>query len=224
GHRLYGHVDGAEAYSAGRYRAEAAAAIAEAERAGRLPVVVGGTGLYLEALIRGLAEIPPVPEEVRSAVRARANALGAAALHRELARRDPQSAHRLRPSDQQRIVRALEVLEATGRSLSLWQSERSAAPVLDPERVCRVVLSVDRTLLRERIAHRFATMLEKGVLEEVAQLRARRLDPGLPVMKAIGVRPLMRHLGGEVDLETAVGEAVAETRRYAKRQETWFRH
>jgi tRNA dimethylallyltransferase len=222
-HLLYGHVDAAESYSVGRWCVDAAAALAAVERAGRLPVVVGGTGLYFKALTRGLAAVPPIPAPVRSALRARLAAEGVAPLYVELRERDPAAAHRLMPGDRTRITRALEVVVATGRPLAQWQAD-GMQPALDPDRAIKVFLDVDRAELYRRIDARFDAMLAAGVLEEVRALRRRALDPALPAMKAHGVPWLIRHLAGEIDLATAVAEAKRDTRRYSKRQATWFRH
>jgi tRNA dimethylallyltransferase len=222
-HLLYGHVDAAENYSVGRWCVDAAAALAAVERAGRLPVVVGGTGLYFKALTRGLAAVPPIPAAVRSAVRSRLAAEGVAPLYAELRDRDPAAARRLMPGDRARIARALEVVTATGRSLTDWHAE-GMKPALDPDRAIKVFLEVDRRELYRRIDARFDAMLAAGVLEEVRALGRRALDPALPAMKAHGVPWLIRHLAGEIDLATAVAEAKRDTRRYTKRQATWFRH
>ncbi len=222
-HRLYGHVDAAENYSAGRYVAEAAAALGEAERLGRLPILVGGTGLYFKALTHGLSAVPPIPADVRTAVRARLRAEGPAALHDELARRDPQGAARLEPADRTRIARALEVIEATGRPLGDWH-RRGLPPVLDPAGAVRVFLAPEREELYRRIDARFDAMLAAGALEEVRRLAARGLDPLLPAMKAHGVPWLIRHLAGEMSLAEAAEKGKQDTRHYAKRQFTWFRH
>jgi tRNA dimethylallyltransferase len=222
-HLLYGHVDAAESYSVGRWCVDAAAALAAAERAGRLPVVVGGTGLYFKALTRGLAAVPPIPAAVRSALRARLAAEGVAPLYAELRERDPAAAHRLMPGDRTRITRALEVVATTGRPLAQWQAD-GMQPALDPDCAIKVFLDVDRAELYRRIDARFDAMLTAGVLEEVRALRRRALDPALPAMKAHGVPWLIRHLAGGIDLATAVAEAKRDTRRYSKRQATWFRH
>jgi tRNA dimethylallyltransferase len=222
-HRLYGHVDAAEAYSAGRWLADARAVLDEAEREGWLPIFVGGTGLYFKALTQGLSAVPPIPAAIREAVRARLAAEGPAALHAELARRDPAAAERLKPADRTRIARALEVVEATGRPLADWHGEGSK-PLIDPAQAIKVFLSPDREELRRRINARFDVMLAAGALEEVRALDARGLDPLLPGMKAHGVPWLRRHLHGEISLGEAAEGAKADTRRYAKRQLTWFRH
>jgi tRNA dimethylallyltransferase len=222
-HRLYGQVDAAENYSVGRWCADASAALAEAWNAGRVPILVGGTGLYFKALTQGLSAVPPTPPEIRAAVRARLDAQGAAALHDELARRDPGMAARLRPADKMRIGRALEVLEATGRSLAEWHRDGMPA-MLDPAGAVSVFLTPDRAELYRRIDARFDAMLAAGALEEVRALDARRLDPLLPAMKAHGVPWLRRHLAGELGLGEAADGAKMDTRRYTKRQATWFRN
>jgi tRNA dimethylallyltransferase len=222
-HRLYGHVDAAENYSTGRWCVDVSAALREAQAAGQLPIVVGGTGLYFKALTQGLAAIPPTPAEVRSRVRARAQVEGIAALHAELRARDPATAKRLMPGDRVRVTRALEVVLATGRSLSDWQRE-GMTPALEACSTARIFLDVDRRELYPRIDMRFDAMLAAGAPEEVSALRSRNLDPALPAMKAHGVPWLMRHLAGEIDLATAAEGAKRDTRRYTKRQMTWFRH
>lgn len=222
-HALFGTVDAAARHSVMAWLADAGREIAAARAAGRLPVVVGGTGLYLAALTEGLSPVPPVPDEVRAFWRARQQREPSEALHAELSRRDPVMAARLRPSDPQRLVRALEVIDATGRSLADWQAERSA-PVVEPASAVRLVLAPPRPHLRAVIGRRFEKMLDEGALAEVAALVARGLDPSLPAMKAIGVRPLAAFLAGRLDRSAAVEAAVTETRQYAKRQETWFRH
>jgi tRNA dimethylallyltransferase len=222
-HRLYGHVDGAVNSSVGRWCEDARTAIAEARASGLVPIVVGGTGLYFKALTQGLAAVPPVPAEVREAVRAQLEAEGPQALHDVLARRDPVMAERLKPADRTRVARALEVLDATGRSLADWQREGMPA-ILDPEAVARVFLAPDRVELGRRIDARFDAMLAAGALDEVRALDARRLDPLLPVMKAHGVPWLRRHLRGEISLEEAAEGGKRDTHRYTKRQMTWFRH
>lgn len=222
-HRLYGHVDAAETYSTGRWFRDVAAALAEAEAAGRLPIVTGGTGLYFTTLTRGLAAVPPIPEAVRVRLRERLAAEGAATLHAELATRDPVTAGRLRSNDGVRIVRALEVLEATGRSLSSWHEEE-LPPLVDPARTVSLFVHPDRETLVKRIEQRFDAMLAGGALEEVARLARRGLDPLLPAMKAHGVPWLIQHLAGAMSLDEAASLAKRDTRRYAKRQLTWFRN
>lgn len=221
-HRLYGHVDAAENYSVGRWLADVRPVLAEIAASARLPIFVGGTGLYFKALTRGLATVPPVPPEIRTAVRERAERIGIAALHAELARRDPVTAARLTPADRVRVARALEVLEATGRSLTEWHG--TGTPLLDPAATARVFLNPDRAELYRRIDGRFEAMLTAGAVEEVRALDARGLDPLLPAMKAHGVPWLRRWLRGEISREEASEGGRRDTRHYAKRQLTWFRH
>jgi tRNA dimethylallyltransferase len=222
-HRLYGHVDAAVNYSVGHWCAEARVALDAARSEGRLPLLVGGTGLYFKALTQGLSAVPPTPPEIRTAVRARCDAEGPAALHAELARRDPAMAARLRPGDRMRIARALEVLEATGRSLADWHRDGMPA-VLDPEQALKLFLTMDRGELHRRIDARFDAMLAAGAVAEVRALAARALDPMLPAMKAHGVPWLIRHLRGELTLAEAAEGGKRDTKRYTKRQATWFRH
>jgi tRNA dimethylallyltransferase len=222
-HRLYGRIDAAENYSVGRWRTEAAATIDATKRYGRAAVVVGGTGLYFNALIRGLAAVPAIPDEIREEVRGRLESEGINTLHTELAQRDPAAAARLMPGDRARITRALEVVLATGRSLLAWHEEGNAAS-LDAARAAKVFLSPDRDVLLQRIDARFDEMMAAGAAEEVQALAARGLDPNLPAMKAHGVPWLIRHLRGEIDLAEAVEGAKRDTRQYTKRQATWFRN
>lgn len=220
-HRLYGHAQGASGYSVGRYVADAAGAIAATRAAGRLPIFVGGTGLYFKALIEGLSPIPPIPDDIRRHWRDRAATEGAARLHAVLAERDAQMAARLEPTDPQRLVRALEVLDATGRSLGEWQRE-PGVPVMRGDDCVRLVLSPERSELHRRCDTRFDQMISAGALEEVRALAELRLDPSLPIMRALGVRPLLAHLAGAMSLEAAITASKAETRQYAKRQVTWL--
>ncbi len=220
-HLLYGHVGVAERYSVGRYQIDAAAAFAQARAQVRLPIFVGGTGLYFAALTEGLADIPPVPTAVRHDARDKLAALGVAGLHAELARRDPQTAAQLRPSDPQRVLRAYEVFEATGRSLASWQRE-AGVPVLKDLNLAKFVLDLPRPLLRERIEARFRAMMGAGARAEAAALKG--LDPTLPAAKILGLRQLWALDEGLTGEAEAVAAAVTATRQFAKRQETWFRH
>jgi tRNA dimethylallyltransferase len=222
-HRLYGHVDGAVNYSVGRYVEDAARVLASVREAGQTPIFVGGTGLYFKALTEGLSEIPPVPQEVRDAVRARCAGRESVELHALLEERDPGSAARLRPSDRLRIMRALEVQAATGRSIRSFHDEKDPGPLADADAI-KLFLAPDRAVLRARIDARFADMMGQGALDEVARLMARGLDPMLPVMRAHGVPGLIAHLRGAVSLEDAIIRAQNDTRAYAKRQFTWFRN
>jgi tRNA dimethylallyltransferase len=222
-HRLYGHVDAGVNCSAGMWVTDAAAALAEARAQHRLPIFIGGSGLYFKALTRGLSAVPPIPPEVREDVRARLERDGVEALHGLLAQRDPVAAERLKPRDRTRVARALEVIEATGRSLTDWHRD-GLPPLLPPDRVKAVFLAPDREGLYARIDARFGAMLDAGALEEVRALAERHLDPLLPAMKAHGVPALIRHLRGEISLADAAEIGRADTRHYAKRQFTWFRH
>ncbi len=221
-HRLYGHVDAAVNYSVGQYLADARAALDEVRRSGKAAIFVGGTGLYFKALTTGLAAVPPIPVEIRESVRARLAEHGAPALHAALTRLDPAGAARLSPNDRTRVARALEVVQATGRPIAEWQTE--GLPALIGPEAPRVFIAPERAALYGRIDARFATMIAAGALEEVRQLAARRLDPLLPAMKAHGVPWLIRHLAGEITLDEAAYHAKLDTRHYAKRQFTWFRH
>src|SRR5215472_18377111 len=222
-HRLYGHVDAAQRYSVGAWRQDAAAALAAAAGEAKVAILVGGTGLYFETLTKGLAAVPPTPDDIRAAVKARLDAEGAAALHAELVQRDPAAARRVMPADRSRIARALEVLLATGRSLADWHQE-GMPPALDAAQAVRAFLVPERAALKRRIETRFAAMLAAGALEEVRVLAARALDPALPAMKAHGVPWLIRHLNGEITMAEAVAQSTRDTRRYTKRQATWFRN
>ena len=222
-HRLYGVLPAAEPCSAARWRDMATREIAAARKAGRLPILVGGTGLYLKALLEGLVPLPEIPPSVRARARTLHARLGGAAFHAELGRRDPEIAARLDPGDSQRLIRAFEVIEATGRSLAEWQREAGAGPALDLD-YAAVVLRPPRAALYAACDQRFLAMVERGALAEVKALYELELDPELPAMKAVGVAELGRHLSGELTLDQAVALAQRSTRHYAKRQLTWFRH
>ena len=220
-HRLYGHVDASENYSVGRWLADVRPALAAIRREGRVPILVGGTGLYFKALTQGLSAIPPTPPEIRDRIRARLEREGPAPLHAELLARDPASV--VRPNDRARIARALEVLEATGRTIADWHRD-GLPPLIDGKDAVKVFLAPERDTLQQRIDRRFDMMLSAGALEEVRALGSRKLDPLLPAMKAHGVPWLIRHLAGEISLEEAAEGAKNDTRRYTKRQFTWARH
>jgi len=221
-HRLYGHVDAAVNFSVGQYLADARATLDEVRRSGRLAIFVGGTGLYFKALTAGLAAVPPIPPDIRDSVRARLAQHGAPALHAELQTRDPAAAARLSPNDRTRVSRALEVVAATGRPLADWHAE--GLPALIGPDAPRAFIAPERAALYARIDARFSAMVAAGTLDEVRQLAARKLDPLLPAMKAHGVPWLIRHLAGEITLDEAAYRARLDTRHYAKRQFTWFRH
>ncbi|TXN20155.1 tRNA (adenosine(37)-N6)-dimethylallyltransferase MiaA [Methylobacterium sp. WL9] len=222
-HRLYGTIDGAVNFSVGNVSRETSKILEEIMAEGRLPIFVGGTGLYFRALDEGLSEMPTVPDAVREAVRARAEGRETEALHAELAALDPAGAETLRPSDRMRVMRAIEVFEATGRPIAEFQGRRIPGP-LSGRPLLKFFIDVDRDELRRRIDARFLTMMEEGALDEVAALHARRLDPMLPVMRAHGVPGLIAHLDGALSRDEAITRGQADTRRYAKRQYTWFRH
>jgi tRNA dimethylallyltransferase len=224
-HRLYGILGVAERCSAARWRDLAVAEIAASHRARRLPILVGGTGLYLKALLDGLSPIPDIPPAIRAAALSRMAEQGAPAFHAELERRDPVMAARLQPQDRQRLVRAWEVLEATGRSLAEWQRELPRPGPGDPLLAPLVfVLEPPRDALYAACDSRLAAMLAAGALDEVAALDRLGLAPALPALKAVGVPELLAHLRGELALPAALAAAQQATRRYAKRQITWFRH
>ncbi|HLA20185.1 MAG TPA: tRNA (adenosine(37)-N6)-dimethylallyltransferase MiaA [Pseudolabrys sp.] len=222
-HVLYGHVDAAENYSVGRWCRDVGVELNDIAAQGRVPILVGGTGLYFKALTAGLAAVPPIPADIRENVRGRLQSEGVAPLYAELIERDPETAHRLMPLDRSRIARALEVMLATGRSLTDWHRDGQPA-LVDPTRAAKIFLTCERKQLVARIETRFAAMLTAGALEEVRALRERQLDPLLPAMKAHGVPWLIRHLNGELSLDEAAAGAIMDTRRYAKRQVTWFRN
>lgn len=219
-HHLYGHVDAGERYSVGRWLDDALAAMAAIQARGATPIVVGGTGLYFSALTKGLAEIPAADPEVRSALAARLTLEGAPALHAELTRADAPTAARIKPNDGPRILRALEVLESTGRSISAHHA--NTRPALAEHEWVGLLLTPERAALYAAIDQRFAAMLGAGALDEARALAVRGLDPMLPAMKAHGAPALMAHLRGELSLEEAAQIAQRDTRRYAKRQFTWM--
>jgi len=219
-HLLYGHIDASDGYSAARFQRDAAAALAQTRALGRVPIFTGGTGLYFEALTQGLAEIPAISEGVRKELRARRARLGESAFFAEFAARDPETAARLLPSDTQRVLRAFEVIEGSGRPLAHWQTMRGIAPLAEAK-LSRFVLSPPRPELHRRIESRFEQMMDSGALEEAARLKG--LDPRLPAAKILGLRELWAVLDGTSSLEAAKIAAKAATRQYAKRQLTWFR-
>jgi tRNA dimethylallyltransferase len=221
-HALYGFVSGAEAYSAGRYALDAAEAIVKARAAGRVPIIVGGTGLYFKVLIEGLSPVPPVDPQARTYWRTQAAARPAPELHALLSERDPEAAAQIMPTDPQRIVRALEVLESTGRSLAEWQ-RTPGKPVLRETDATRLVVLPEREAMNQAIAARFAAMLRAGAADEVRSLLGLGLSPDLPAMRALGVASLAAWIGDRLSLEDAAAQATAETRQYAKRQLTWLR-
>ena len=222
-HWLFGHVDGAENYSVGRWLEDFKATLDELAARGRVAVVAGGTGLYFKAALQGLSDIPAVPAEVRAKVREGARSRPPQELHAELARIDPITASRLRPSDPQRILRALEIFAATGRSLAQLQGARTP-PLLDPAACPAFFIAPSRPELFARINARFDKMIEAGALDEARALGSRGLDPLLPVMRAHGVPHLLSFFDGRMSLDEAIERGKSDTRHYAKRQVTFARH
>lgn len=222
-HRLYGHVPAGAAYSTGDWMREATALMEELRARGKCPVFVGGTGLYFRALTGGLSNMPAVPQDVRDRVRAQLADAGAETLYRVLSERDPETAARLKPGDGQRIVRALEVLEATGKSISAFQVPTGPI-VIDPDRAEKIVVLPDRSVLSSRIDRRFEAMMRSAAIEEVKALLALDLPPQMPVMKAIGVPQIAALLAGQMTEAQVIERGAAATRQYAKRQMTWFRN
>lgn len=222
-HHLYGHVPPDKTYSTGIWLDQATQAIAAIRARGALPVIVGGTGLYFRALTGGLSEMPAIPDPVRTELRARLETEGVEALHAELAALDPVMGERLGPADRQRILRALEVVRATGRSIVEFQG-RGGTRVVDPLSARCMVLEPERPVLHARINQRFGRMVDEGAIEEVRQLIALDIPPQHPAMKAIGVSQIADYLAGRHSLERAVELASTATRQYAKRQMTWFRN
>lgn len=222
-HRLYGHVDPAKAYSTGQWIRDVEQLAEAGDFRHSVPIFVGGTGLYFRALLEGLSPMPGIPPEIRRKWRERLASEGAERLHAILSRRDREAADGLQPADGQRIVRALEVLEVSGRSILSWREGRGR-PLVDVASARLLVLAPNRKRLAERIDRRFDAMLARGALEEVRKLLELGLDPALPAMKAIGVRELAAVIDGTISLEEASVRAKAATRQYAKRQSTWFRN
>lgn len=222
-HHLYGHVDPKRSYSTGEWLRETSALLADLKDQGRMPVIVGGTGLYFKALTGGLSDMPEIPAEIREHWRSRLVTDGAAALHAVLVERDPDVAARLAVEDGQRVVRALEVLEATGQSITTFQ-DKAGPVVIDPLRARKIVVLPDRSVLHDRINKRFEMMLDQGAVEEVEALLSLELSPDMPAMKAIGVSQIAAMLQGSLSKAEVIALSSAATRQYAKRQMTWFRN
>ena len=218
-HRLFGHVDGAEAHNAVRWAGEARAVIAAAHAAGDVPILVGGTGLHFRTLLYGIAPVPEIDPAIRAAVRA----MPVADAHAALTTADPGAAARLNPADTTRVARALEVVRSTGRPLGEWQEAREGGIAGDIA-LTPLVLLPPRDWLRERCDRRLDAMFGAGAIEEAEALLARRLNPDLPAMRAIGVPQVAALLSGEIGRDEALTLAQAATRQYAKRQFTWFRN
>lgn len=222
-HHLYGHVAAAQSYSTGQWLRSVEALLPIVRANGKMPVFVGGTGLYFKALTGGLSDIPDVPEDIRNHYRQCLLANGPVPLYEELQQRDPDMAGKLNLADGHRIVRALEILTATGRSISEFTS-KAGPKIIDPDRAQKIVVLPDRKILHQRINVRFEKMLELGAIQEVADFLAQRPDPACPAMKAIGVREIEQWLKGELSRDDVIRLASAATRQYAKRQMTWFRN
>lgn len=222
-HHLYGHVHPSISYSTGAWLRDAAALASSGALEGRRPIFVGGTGLYFRALTGGIAEMPPIDPDLRERWRGALAELGPQDLHRQLLERDPEAAARLNPADGPRIARALEVLDQTGRPIGEWQAQRGQ-PLVDPASATPIVIEPDRAWLEARIRERLEAMVRQGASDEVKALLALKLDPSLPAMKAIGVAELRDVIEGGLPVSEAVDRATIATRRYAKRQATWFRN
>jgi len=220
-HHLYGHVPGNEVFSTGRWLAEVVPVIEDIRARGRVPIVLGGTGLYFRALTDGFVEVPGIPGDVRAETRAEVEAIGASAAHQLLAEVDARWAAKVHENDPQRIARGLEVYRATGRALTDWHDEPVQPALAMP--FLKIVLEPDRAWLYDRIDRRFAKMVEQGAVQEVAKLLSLGLEPTLPIMKALGVPELGSHLRGDMGLEEAIALAGTRSRQYAKRQSTWFK-
>jgi tRNA dimethylallyltransferase len=222
-HHLFGHVPPGRLYSTGDWLRDVEPLLSDLSSRGKMPIFVGGTGLYFKALLGGLSEMPAIPAEIRDKWRSRLGEEGATGLYRELERLDPAMAQILNPADGQRIVRALEVMEACGRSIASFQ-EKSGRPLVATDSSSKIILLPERSLLHRRINRRFETMLDEGAVEETRDLLALGLDASMPAMKAIGVMQIAGLLKGELDREAVITQASAATRQYAKRQMTWFRN
>ncbi len=222
-HLLYGHVPASSLYSTGEWLREISALLPDLRKQGRFPVIVGGTGLYFKALTGGLSDMPAIPDDIRERLRSRLIEEGPAVLHAELSRFDPAMAEGLQPGDGQRIVRALEVIEATGKSIRDFQ-KASGPMIIDPDRAQKIVVLPDRPVLHARINRRFETMMESGAVEEVKALLSLGLAPDATAMKAIGVSQIADMLAGRMSEAEVIEKSAAATRQYAKRQMTWFRN
>lgn len=222
-HHLYGHVPAAQLYSTGEWLREVQTLVERLRGEKRLPVIVGGTGLYFKALTGGLSDMPAIPAEIRESYRARLVENGSVGLYDELAQRDPETAASLRPTDGQRIVRALEVMASTGQSIRTLQQARGPV-IIDPDRAKKYVVLPERAVLHERINHRFGLMMQSGAVEEVKLLLAQELSSDATAMKAIGVSQIAEMLAGRMTQAEVIEKSAAATRQYAKRQLTWFRN
>ena len=222
-HHLYGYVQPGTEYSTGHWYDDVSAVISEVQSRGKIPVFVGGTGLYFKALNGGLSKMPQIPDDIRAKWRKKLEHDGIASLYDELMARDSNLASEFRPNDKQRISRALEVYDATGRSIREFQ-HASGAPLIDTEHSKKIILMPERPLLHERIKLRFHKMMDEGAIDEVKNILAANIDQNHTSMKAIGVREIARYVDGEISLDEAIELAVIATRQYAKHQSTWFRN
>lgn len=222
-HHLYGHIQPGTEYSTGHWYDEVSKVLEDVTSRGKIPVFVGGTGLYFKALNGGLSKMPQIPDDIRAKWREKLEHDGIAALYEELMARDSNLASEFRPNDKQRISRALEVYDATGKSIREFQ-HASGAPLIDTEHSKKIILMPERPLLHERIKLRFHKMMDEGAIDEVKNILAANVDPNHTSMKAIGVREIQKYLNNEISLEDAIELAIIATRQYAKRQSTWFRN
>ncbi|MDD9909249.1 MAG: tRNA (adenosine(37)-N6)-dimethylallyltransferase MiaA [Ahrensia sp.] len=222
-HHLYGVVPPEDSFSVAAWLAAAQKALHEVRRRNQIAIFVGGTGLYFKALEQGLAEVPPIPDGVRVPIRKRLSREGSEKLHAELAGRDPSLARKLKPGDGHRIARALEVMEATGRSLQDFRQEAQSTALLNALNTFKVALMPPRATLHERINTRSEAMMSAAIIDEVRDLLDRNIDPSATIMQAIGVKPITEHLKGVLTLDETTARLQAATRQYAKRQSTWFR-
>ncbi len=221
-HLLFGHVPASTPYSVGHWLADIEPVLENVRQQGKTPIIVGGTGLYFKALLHGLSPVPDIPPAIRDKWRQRALD-PAFDLHASLKDADPDMAERLLPGDRQRLARALEVHEATGRSLAYWQQQQPKTGLLDEKNTVKLVIGIDRAELYARCDRRFDQMMERGALDEVEKLLTLNLPSSLPSMRALGVPPLCAFLSGAISLQQAVERAKTETRQYAKRQNTWLK-
>ncbi len=222
-HHLYGYVHPSQSFSTGQWMADVTELLESGALEDRRPIFVGGTGLYFRALLGGLSQMPKIPDSLRTRLRAELSESGSVRLHKELNEKDPAAAASINPGDPQRVLRALEVFEASGRSILEWQKERTP-PLVDELSAQKYLILPDRAVLHRRLEQRLDRMIDLGALAEIAALGQLGIDPAMPAMKAIGVPQLLAAADGAVDLEIALKDAKTATRQYAKRQMTWFRN
>jgi tRNA dimethylallyltransferase len=222
-HHLYGHIQPGTEYSTGHWYDEVRKTISNITSRAKIPVFVGGTGLYFKALNGGLSKIPPIPDDIRSKWRQKLEQEGISVLYDELRKQDPELAQELKPNDKQRISRALEVFETTGQSIRKFQHQ-TGAPLIDTKHSKKIILMPERPILHDRIKTRFHKMMNEGAIDEVKNILAANINPNHTSIKAIGVREISRYLDGDISLDDAIELSVIATRQYAKRQSTWFRN